>query len=99
MKRSLLAIELQNDPFPQERVKELSALAGKMMNLDSDVENYYVYTESVSNLAYAADEPEVKILLKNGGIADISEVSDMFDHRFISERITKYFLCYPKECK
>jgi HD superfamily phosphohydrolase len=99
MRRSLLAIELQNDPFPEERVKKLSAMAGKIMKLDNTLENYYVFTESISNLAYTADEPEVKILLKNGKTANISEVSDMFDHRFISERITKYFLCYPKECK
>ena len=62
-------------------------------------ENYYVITDSISNMAYAPDATEVKILLKNGSTADISTVSDMFDHRFLSERITKYFLCYPKECR
>jgi hypothetical protein len=39
------------------------------------------------------------ILLKNGTIADIASVSDMFDHRVLSERVTKYFLCYPKEIR
>jgi hypothetical protein len=99
MRRSLLAIELQNDPFPGERVRKLSSLAGKIVDIERDLEDYYVFTESVSNMAYTAEEPKVRILLKNGKIANISDVSDMFDHRFISERITKYFLCYPKECK
>ena len=54
---------------------------------------------SISNLAYTPDAPESRYLLKNGKTADISTVSDMFDHRFISERITKYFFCYPKECR
>ncbi len=99
LRRSLLAIELQNDPFPAERVNGLSSLAGEMMKVGPDLERYYVFTESISNLAYAPDEPEVRILLKNGNTANISTVSDMFDHRFILERITKYFLCYPKECK
>ncbi len=62
-----------------------------------ELTKYYVYTDSISNLAYAPGAPEVKILLKSGKTADISSVSDMFDHRFLSERITKYFLCYPKE--
>jgi hypothetical protein len=53
----------------------------------------------VSNLAYAPDLPQVKILRKSGVTADIETVSDMFDHRFLSERIIKYFLCYPKECR
>ena len=98
-RRDLFAIELQNDPFPENRVKELRTLAGDLMNVSQELEDYYVFTNSISNLAYAPDAPEVKILLKSGKTADISTVSDMFDHRFLSERITKYFLCYPKECR
>ena len=99
LQRDLLAIELQNNPFPEERVKELRSLAGDLMKVSPELEDYYVFTNSISNLAYTPDAPEVKILLKNGKTADISTVSDMFDHRFLSERITKYFLCYPKECR
>jgi uncharacterized protein len=97
--RDLLAIELQNEPFSEERVNMLKAMAIDKLKLKNDMVDYYVFTNSISNLAYTPDAPEVKILLKNGGIADISAVSDMFDHRFLSERITKYFLCYPKECR
>ncbi len=99
LRRDLFAIELQNDPFPEKRLKELRTLAGDLMKVCPEFEDYYVFTNSISNLAYTPEAPEVKILLKNGTTADISSVSDMFDHRFISERITKYFLCYPKECR
>jgi HD superfamily phosphohydrolase len=99
MKRDLLAIELQNNPFPKERVKELRTMAGSILGLSPEATDYFVFTNSISNLAFTPDSPEVKILLKTGNIQDISAVSDMFDHRFLSERITKYFLCYPKECR
>ncbi|MCX6255484.1 MAG: HD domain-containing protein [Bacteroidia bacterium] len=99
LRRDLFAIELQNDPFPVKKVEELKTLAGSLMKVNPEFEEYYVFTNSISNLAYAPDAPEVKILLKRGKTADISSVSDMFDHRFLSERITKYFLCYPKECR
>jgi HD superfamily phosphohydrolase len=99
MKRDLLAIELQNEPFPEERVNKLKSMTAEMAGLDVELTRYYVYTSSISNLAYAPGAPEVKILLKSGKTADISSVSDMFDHRFLSEKITKYFLCYPKECR
>jgi hypothetical protein len=69
------------------------------MKINRGLAEYYVFTDSIFNLAYTPDAPEVKILLKNKKTADISTVSDMFDHRFLSERITKYFLCYPKECR
>lgn len=98
-RRDLFAIELQNSPFPDERVKELRVMAGGLMSVDPDLEDYYVYTDSISNLTYAPDAPEVKILLKSGRTEDISAVSQMFDHRFLSEGNTKYFLCYPKECR
>jgi hypothetical protein len=99
IKRDLLAIELQNDPFPKERVTTLRKMAGDLLGIDQDIADYYIFTSTISNLAYTPESPEVRILLKSGKTADVSEVSDMFDHRFLSERVTKYFLCYPKECR
>jgi uncharacterized protein len=99
LRRDLFAIELQNVPFAAERVIELGKRAKNLFNVEKGSEDYFVFTNSISNLAYTPDAPVVKILLKTGRTADISAVSDMFDHRFLSERITKYFLCYPKECR
>lgn len=99
MRRGLLAVELQDKPFSKERVNLLREKAIEMMKIDPSLAGYYVFTNSISNLAYTPGFPEVKILLKSGRTADISDVSDMFDHNFLSERITKYFLCYPKELR
>jgi len=98
-KRDLLAIELQNEPFPKERVTMLKSKTAGLLKLDPEMTDYFVFTNSISNLAYTPEATEVKILLKSGKTAFISAVSDMFDHRFLSERVTKYFLCYPKECR
>jgi hypothetical protein len=99
MRRGLFAIELQNEPFSKERVNRLKTQAMEMMKTDPGLVGYYVFTNSISNPVYTPNSPEVKILLKTGKIVEISDVSDMFDHRFLSERITKYFLCYPKELR
>jgi HD superfamily phosphohydrolase len=99
VRRDLYAIELQNDPFPGKRVNELRAIARDLLKVEPGFEDYYVFTNSISNLTYTPEAAEVKILLKKGETVGISTVSDMFDHRFLSERITKYFLCYPKECR
>ena len=98
-RRDLFAIELQNVPFIEGRLIELRKKIGKLTHIQSGMEGYFVFTNSISNLAYTSDAPEVKILLKNGETAAISSVSDMFNHKLLSERITKYFLCYPKECR
>lgn len=97
--RDLFAIELQNDPFPEGKVSSMKEMAGDLLKLDPEMTGYFVFTNSISNLAYAPQAPEVRILRRNGYTESISSVSDMFDHRFLSERITKYFLCYPKECR
>ncbi len=99
MTRNLLSVELQNEPFRAGRIDELSEAAVNYLRISPDLAGYYVFSGTVSNRTYAPDSPEVMILLKNGTIADITEVSDMFEHRLLSERITKYYLCYPKEIK
>ncbi|MFZ0281134.1 MAG: HD domain-containing protein [Bacteroidales bacterium] len=99
IRRDLLAIELQNEPFSEDRLSALRKLAFEKMNISDRMIDYYVYTNSIFNLTYAPDAPEVRILLKNGTIAEITSVSDIFEHRLLSERVTKYFLCYPKECR
>ena len=97
--RNLLSVELQNEPFSSERLNLLRDRTEKIMGIRREMTDYFVYTTSISNLAYAPDSPVVRILLKNGTTADIKSVSDMFDHRVLSERVTKYFLCYPKEIR
>ncbi len=99
LRRDLFAIELQNTAFDEKKMNDLRDKVKNQLFVKAGLEDYYVFTNSISNLTYTPDAPVVKILLKNGNTADISTVSDMFDHRFLSERITKYFLCYPKECR
>ena len=40
----------------------LEIKAGKLMKISPELEDYYVFTNSISNLAYTPDAPEVKIL-------------------------------------
>jgi HD superfamily phosphohydrolase len=97
--RNLLSVELQNGPFSESRLKELRERTVKLLKINREMTDYYVYTDSISNHTFTPDAPEVRILLKNRTISDITEVSDMFEHRLLSERVTKYFLCYPKEIR
>jgi HD superfamily phosphohydrolase len=95
--RDLLGIELQREPFERERVEETTAIAQQMLKLNDDEVRFYVNTGDVYNQTYAPGTPEVRILLKNGETRDITAVSDLFDKEALSEKVTKYYLCYPKE--
>jgi hypothetical protein len=95
--RDLLAIELQNSPFDVNKVTELADKAKDFLHLSDDDVRFYVNTGDVYNQTYAPGTPEVRIRLKNGTIKDITAVSDLFDKEALTERVTKYYLCYPKE--
>ena len=98
-RRDLYAIELQNGPFSGEKIQNLEKKAQSLLKISPELIDYYVFTGTISNLAYVPGIPEVKILLKSGKIVNISEVSDILDHRIVSEKTTKFFICYPKECR
>ncbi|MDF1560170.1 MAG: HD domain-containing protein [Bacteroidales bacterium] len=95
--RDLLGIELQRKPFENARVAEMSTMAQAKLGLQNDEVRFYVNTGDVYNQTYAPGTPEVRILLKNGTTRDITAVSDLFDREALSEKVTKYYLCYPKE--
>lgn len=95
--RDLLGIELQNSPFSEAKVAETMKKAQETLHLGADECSYYVNTGDVYNQTYAPGTPEVRIRLKNGTTKDITAVSDLFDKDALSEKITKYYLCYPKE--
>lgn len=95
--RDLLAIELQRTPFHPARVSETARMAKEVLGLTDDEVGYFVNTGDVYNQTYAPGTPEVRILLKNGTTQDITAVSDLFDKDALSEKVTKYYLCYPKE--
>jgi HD superfamily phosphohydrolase len=99
LSRDLLAIELQNIAFENEDVNQIAGLAKQLMNLDEFENKYYVFSGEVSNRAYAPSAPSVKILTKDGDLKEITEVSDMLNHEALSQKITKYFLCYPKQLR
>jgi len=97
--RDLLGIELQKEPFEKGRVEEMTARAKELLNLNDNEVKFYVNTGDVFNQAYAPGTPEVRILLKNGETRDITAVSDLFNKEALSEKVTKYYLCYPKEIR
>lgn len=95
--RELPAVELQREPFTTDRVEETGRRVQERLGLQNDEIDLYVSTGDIYNQTYAPGTPEIRILLKNGSTRDITAVSDLFDKEVLSERVTKHYLCYPKE--
>ena len=94
--RQLYRIELQNQPFKDDTIKNLQERANKKLNLSGKESSYFVFSGQVKNEIYRADKVRINILYKDGTIKDISEASDQLNLDVLAKTVKKYFLCYPK---
>lgn len=97
LNRNLFRIELQNDPFDEEKIAGIKEATQKQYALTDQELPYFVFEESTSNYMYKPGVDKIHILFKDGTIKDITEVSDQLNINMLSKPTTKFFLCYPKD--
>lgn len=94
--RNLFGIEIQDKEFKYEKIQKIKELVKHQFQLNDEECEYFVITDSTSNSAYNLKAGQINILFKNGDIKDIVTASDLLNKSMLSQPITKYFLCYPK---
>jgi len=97
--RKLLKIEMQNEPFNSKRIETYKSKIAGLYNISETDAAYFVFADSAANHAYSAEDDRINILFKNGELKDISDASDMLNLQVLSKNVTKYFFCYPEECR
>jgi len=98
--RNLLAIEIQDTPFDQEKIDSLKKRVKSKLELDSEEQiGYFVFTASISNNAYSVKDDKINILCRDGVVKDISDASDMLDLSVLGKTVKKEILCYPKSIR
>ena len=91
--RNLLKVKLSSQPFSQKLVDEQKQLAKLKLNLNDDEVEYFVFTGTVKNTMYKANEEPIKILYKNATISSIINVDDALIHINNANTVTKNYLC------
>jgi HD superfamily phosphohydrolase len=94
--RKLPKIVLQNSPFDKTTVESYKFMVADNLEITMDEANYFVYTDSVQNKAYSANNFHINILFKNGQVLDIAEASDQYNIDSLTKLVTKYFLCFVR---
>jgi HD superfamily phosphohydrolase len=97
--RRLFKIEMQNKIFEEDYINSIKQLVAKNYNISPEEAGYFVFTDKVENNAYDPQSDRINILFKDNRILDIAEASDQLNISVLSQTVTKYFLCYPKEFK
>jgi HD superfamily phosphohydrolase len=96
--RRLFRIEIQNEPFANERIESIRLQTENLYRISNDQAEYFVQTGILSNHAYnSADAGESILVMQNGQPVDITVASDLENLFGMSKVVEKYFLCYPKE--
>ena len=93
--RKLFKIEISKTPFSAERISYEKELCATNYGLSMPDVEYFVYQDVLTNKAYNQDKENIKLLMKNGEIIDLSAASDNLNISALAQPVEKYFLCYP----
>ncbi len=93
--RKLFKIEISKTPFSAERISYEKELCATTYGLSMPDVEYFVYQDILTNKAYNQDKENIKLLMKNGNIIDLSAASDNLNISALAQPVEKYFLCYP----
>ena len=59
--------------------------------------SYFVFEDTIRNNAYKSGDGDIRILMKDGAIKDITDASDNSNLQALAKTVKKYILCYKKE--
>ncbi len=97
LSRKLYRIELQKEPFETVAIEKISRLVANKLKLPlEDVNEYFVFTDTIENNAYSMNDERIKIQYNNNELKDIADASDMFNLSILGKTDRKHYLCYPK---
>ncbi len=96
LNRELLKIKLQSKPFSEEKVQLRTEMVQKKHNISQREATYFVFTGHISNQAYSMEKDTINLLTRSGKVIDVAKASDQLNLKALSEKVVKYYLCYPK---
>lgn len=94
VERRLFRIELRDAPFAEEEVDRCRRMLTETWGMSVEETSKLVHTGQISNQAYAGSG--IHILYKTGEVRDFAQASDHFTPELLERKVTKHFLCYPK---
>ena len=95
--RKLLTIKMKNKPIAIDKLDEEFNAFKKLHDLSDEETAYFVFKGKIENRAYNLEKQNIYILKKDGKLKDVAKASDHLNLKTLSKKVTKYYICYPKE--
>lgn len=95
--RKLYKVEISNSEPSSDRIEHLAVQTALALNIDEDEIAYFVFTDTIKNRAYNAENSNINILLKNNELVDIAKASDLSNLESLDKTVKKHILCYTRD--
>jgi HD superfamily phosphohydrolase len=96
--RQLFKIVIRPEPYDDDFQLGIVELIAEAFQLPLDDARQLMITGKLSNTAYDPNGHEtIDILTKLGKVVNVTEASDLPNIRALSQKVQKYYICYPKE--
>ena len=92
--RRLFKTEIATHPFNKETVEEIQRTISKNLNISYQEASYFISSGEIENKMYNPYDNSIDLLLKDGSVKNIAEVSDLLNLTSLSENSKKYYLSH-----
>jgi HD superfamily phosphohydrolase len=96
LNRNLFKIKVKNEPFTNLEIDTKIKKVAKTFKITEKEAVYFTFKGSISNQAYSEAKQNIKLLTQKGSVVDLVQMSDQINSTVLTNLVTKYYLCYPK---
>lgn len=94
--RRLFKVELHTQSIGEKVINQYKQKYSELLGISTNEAMYFFGNQVVSTDTYTFKDDNINILLKNGEVKDIAEVSDMLNIEVLTKKVEKNFFCYYK---
>jgi HD superfamily phosphohydrolase len=95
--RKLFKIIITAQPIEEDFRLGIEELIMDKFDIPEEMLPYIMISGKISNNAYNTTNETINVLTKSGHVVELAEASDLPNIRALSNKVEKYFVCYPKE--
>jgi HD superfamily phosphohydrolase len=95
--RALFKVDITNEEPDEVFIETLKKRAIEKYKISVHEAPYFVFKDTIRNKAYKSGDGNIRILMKNDTIKDITAASDNSNLEALAKTVKKYILCYNKE--
>jgi HD superfamily phosphohydrolase len=95
--RDLYKVEITKEPPAKQLVNDLTLKALDKYGVSAADAHYFVFQDVLRNDMYRPGDGDIRILMKNGSIKDITDATDNSNLQVLAQTVQKYIICYKKD--